>query len=420
MTVKEIWEKIQTVEPLGEDTSLGLPDVEGICKLAEGLPKGASVLEIGTCCGRSAFTWAWATGGDVWTIDVNNNRAVVEAHAKRFGLENKIHFFCADSLTFVWDTPIDVLWIDANHDAKHAGSDIRRFGPYAKKLICGHDYGRRDYPDVKNVVDGMFDDIKNIGGIWYKYLEPEISVLSLFIGRMYSLDKYFESLDKIDYPKKRIHLIWHDTSHIPLCEKSLNRQLAKIAPKYASVKLIVCPDKHYHFEEKEWGALDAITNAYNHCLDYALGDYALAFEDDIWADSDLLKRLIDTFKDPKVRVAAPKIYPRPSVLYPEGNVIAWNFKKVEIFPGEGIEFSHEIVRIKDDEKNEIIDVGATHLGFTLIDMKWLKEVKFSSGYKGIQSGCDVVLGYTANVQGYKVMLDKGRKLRHYDIDGSYV
>jgi hypothetical protein len=65
--------------------------------------------------------------------------------------------------------PVDMVFLDGAHDRASVEADIDYWQPRTRKLLCGHDYGHGDYPDVKAVVDERFGDAVEVvdgTGIW--------------------------------------------------------------------------------------------------------------------------------------------------------------------------------------------------------------------------------------------------------------
>jgi hypothetical protein len=230
-----------------------------------------------------------------------------------------------------------------------------------------------------------------------------------------------EGLERLDYPKDRIHLVWHDTSHIEAFGKKLEEWLKRHNDQYASMAYTSCDKPHYHFEEKQYEALDAITEGYNHCREMFRGDYFFTLEDDIVAQENALKRLLFLNEEDKdVKASAGLVFYRPSSYGRSNQPVAWNFEQVEVFPDEGKETATECrLAVLPSHKN-IGYVGSAHLGCTLIDGDFVRRNPFCTQVDGTAGGCDVVVGYKIYKEGYKYALDWGLKCKHYDIDGNFV
>lgn len=400
------------------------PEVETLLELAKRLPPQPTIRETGTLVGKSACSWALATGGTVYTVEYNDNLAETRSNIARLGLSDRIFLERGDSTKVPWDQMVDVVWLDSNHDHATIIKELRKYSPYARKLICGHDYNHPDYPDVRTTVDAWFDgklDSPPNTSIWYKWVEPMVDVVSLFIGRGYCLDKFLDGLARLDYPKSRMNLIWHDTSHIAHFGMKLQAWLKEYGHLYNSCMYIQCQDPHYHFEESGDNppkAMWQITEAYNHCRAYLKGDYMLALEDDIVAPPDGLRRLLQVVQGETKGACSLNIY-RPSIERFQRQPIVWWFENKETFPGEDIERQWGARLWGEKFGTGIEHVGSGHLGFTLLDGDWLRQNKFEYSVDGI-GGCDTLLGYRMMQQGFKYAIDWDLKTRHYDLDGSFV
>jgi predicted O-methyltransferase YrrM len=62
----------------------------------------------------------------------------------------------------------DMVFIDASHDQQSVREDIQDWRPLLRPggLLCGHDYGHPDCPEVKPVVDALVGKVKLCGTIW--------------------------------------------------------------------------------------------------------------------------------------------------------------------------------------------------------------------------------------------------------------
>lgn len=425
---QEIYDKLEE-RGVTDNTSFSLEDIQGIVELAQKLPEGVEILEVGCYFGRSALTWALATGGHVTTIDKLPLQHHVNRFAKELGIEKQITTIHSDIKDVYWDKMVDVVWIDADHSRAGVMYDMQKLDKFARLLVCGHDYTQPDLPEVKPAVDEFYEGHtvgvnKWVWSVWKDpkakpvIFEPELSMVSLFIGRDYSIDKYFQSIQELDYPKKKIHLIWHDTSHDEAFEKKLENWIIYHEREYASTQLIKCGDPHYHFEEFMWQAYDKITDAYNHTRHYLKGDYMFCHEDDILAPPNSLRKLLQIlYNDPNVKAASSKNMFRPSTKV--GNrPIAWNFKGAEVFPGESIrEYTKESLAFSSDRNSGVEYIGSAHLGCTLLDGEWVRQNAFYTANKSSAMGCDAMIGMSMQEQGFRYAIDWGLKTTHVDVGG---
>lgn len=171
MNANEIYEQIKYIP---EDTSFDMPNIEAFVRLAEKLPKQATILEIGTWLGRSAMTWLLATGGNLTSIDINQDtQRQAEQHATELGFADKSKFIIGSANEIEigqFSGGFDVVWIDGDHSYEACMQDIKKFDPFARILICGHDYAPA-FPGVIQAVDEYFgkDNVQHDGNIWYVF-----------------------------------------------------------------------------------------------------------------------------------------------------------------------------------------------------------------------------------------------------------
>jgi hypothetical protein len=426
MTAQEILEKLSHFK-YGDACQLN--EINTIIELAKKLPPNPIILETGTLVGKAACAWALVTGGTVYTVEFNDNMTETVANIKSVGLEGKVIPIHGDSTKIPWDKMVDVVWLDSNHDMKTLMLELHKYSPYVRHLICGHDYQPEvneypnKFPDVKPTIDSWFGGKHSVDNlIWYKWLEPMIDVVSLFIGRMYCIDIFFKGLEELDYPKKRMNLIWHDTSHIKKFTHRLTDWLQQHGHEYNSTMIIDCPDPHFHFEESGDAppkAMWQITQAYNHCRNFCKSKYFLALEDDTVPPADGLRRLVSILETDKLvkGCCGLNIY-RPSIDAFKRIPILWTIKEQRTFPQENIENGYIAVIIEKFGKG-IEYIGSGHLGFTLLDGDWVRLNEFIYRLDKI-GGCDTNIGHLFLKQGFKYVVDWDCKCKHYDIDGSYV
>ena len=157
MTLKEIHKKL---EGIVGDYTFNLSNMEVVCKIAKILPEGATVIEIGTFWGRSACVWALATGGIVYTIDIEDRLKIINDNIKKMGLEKQVIPLVGNSSKMLWEKRVDCVFIDGNHSYEDTMRDIKKWMPFAKTVICGHDYND-NFPTVKKAVDDFFGKLNS-------------------------------------------------------------------------------------------------------------------------------------------------------------------------------------------------------------------------------------------------------------------
>jgi predicted O-methyltransferase YrrM len=143
-------------------------ELEILCALAQGMPTGAKVVEIGSWLGRStvaiydalphdARLWAvdtFAGDDDIRDLFGDIDSADIRAQFDRntAGCE-RLEVLQADSVegsSHFAAGSLDWVYIDADHSYRSVIADIRAWGPKLKPggLISGHDYGRAGVADA--------------------------------------------------------------------------------------------------------------------------------------------------------------------------------------------------------------------------------------------------------------------------------
>ena len=149
--------------------------------------KMESVVELGCYQGRSTFALLNGCKGPVYAVDTwvdIMGTGADNASLFRQNLESRLGpDACRERLRMypgttaqaasIWDEMRiprpDCVFVDADHLEAGVLQDLVLWTPKAKRLICGHDYGNSDWPDVKTVVDRFFGEnrVKNpVGLIW--------------------------------------------------------------------------------------------------------------------------------------------------------------------------------------------------------------------------------------------------------------
>lgn len=139
----------------------------------------------------------------------------------------------------------------------------------------------------------------------------EVTIISLFAGRKYCLETYFNCLKLLNYPKNQISLIWVTNTQDESFVKTLSEKKEKLI-EYNSIKLIHITDRppqDYAFKENstltevETGQKHAtiITDLYNLAWGHNLDEYVMFLEDDAICHPDTLIRFLEiTDKDDKI------------------------------------------------------------------------------------------------------------------------
>ena len=181
------------------DGMFGPQDVEAYRELANEVPEGGTICEIGTWKGRSLCsiadiikrrglkaiaidTFAGATNEPAqMALAIEQGiEAAFLANIKRFNLEPVIYKMAGDEAAkLIASGSLDLCFIDANHSYEAVKSDLGTWEPKVKKggVIGGHDYNGPMYPNpswpgVKKAVDERYRDIhyNGVSLVWSKML----------------------------------------------------------------------------------------------------------------------------------------------------------------------------------------------------------------------------------------------------------
>lgn len=140
-----------------------------------------TVLEIGTCFGLSAGWFAQrverVTCVDMWG---EIPCAAVPANVYDIFLANMVAGCVAEKVTAIrgdsHDPEIyrrapaaDLVYVDGDHTYEGCKRDIEMYGPKARKILCGDDYGT-DNPELAGVtraVDELLPNANHNGRFWW-------------------------------------------------------------------------------------------------------------------------------------------------------------------------------------------------------------------------------------------------------------
>lgn len=133
-----------------------------------------TILDIGTCEGRTAFALALAVPhGTIYTIDPTPNRRFFD-HRTTLGLEERVHLIEKPSSEVVWDKPIQFLFHDGLHTYQGVTDDIEKFCPFVEKgrYCVFHDVTLYDNTVGKAIREGEG-----------RYYRPVAVVDNIYIGK---------------------------------------------------------------------------------------------------------------------------------------------------------------------------------------------------------------------------------------------
>jgi predicted O-methyltransferase YrrM len=177
---------IDITPALGIEGFMEVPELEYLACAAR---KSKRILEVGSWKGRSAIVMAYNTKGLVHCVDTWSGHLDASDHFsadcfKDF-LKNTNCFanilpiplesvHCA-SIFSQFGYRFDMIFIDGRHDYDGVVRDIKAWKPLLSEngILCGHDYGHPDWPDVKNVVDELVSNFRVVRNtnIWTTEVE---------------------------------------------------------------------------------------------------------------------------------------------------------------------------------------------------------------------------------------------------------
>ena len=145
-----------------------VPELEYLAHVAS---QSTRILEIGSWKGRSAIAMADNTDGLVYCVDTWSGHLEASDHFsaecfRDFLRNTKDHVnilpvpleSChAASIFGRFKFQFDMIFVDGRHDLVGVECDLAAWTPLLAEggILCGHDYGRPDWPDVKTAVDRL-------------------------------------------------------------------------------------------------------------------------------------------------------------------------------------------------------------------------------------------------------------------------
>ena len=144
-----------------------------------------TVLEIGSFMGLSAIWFAQrvdhVTCVDRWWMDHEPDDREIDRHypSQQFweafhsnltaaGVVDKVLAIRGDSnIVNVLAPEADLVYIDADHSYEGCWSDIFLYGPKARKVLCGDDFGNPGLPGVRKAVEQVFPGVKVAEPFWW-------------------------------------------------------------------------------------------------------------------------------------------------------------------------------------------------------------------------------------------------------------
>lgn len=133
-----------------------------------------SIVELGSLKGRSTHALLSGCKGIVHAIDTFERPGAYKAFLENVGHFKSLRTYKMDSIKAAEkfkDKSIDMVFIDADHSYEAVKADIEAWLPKTKKLICGHDYNLKQWPEVVRAVNEKFNKIGRVYNIWFYYIK---------------------------------------------------------------------------------------------------------------------------------------------------------------------------------------------------------------------------------------------------------
>ncbi len=156
----------------------GFMEISELEYLASAASKHRRILEIGSWKGRSAIAMAENTTGLVYCVDTWSGHLEASEH---FSAECFMAFLKnTKSFNNIIPIPLEsshvadifrpfgqhlgMIFIDGRHDYEGVKKDIVNWTPLLDEggILCGHDYGHPDWPDVVKAVDELVPNFRRV------------------------------------------------------------------------------------------------------------------------------------------------------------------------------------------------------------------------------------------------------------------
>tara|TARA_Y100000310_G_scaffold345707_1_gene468575 strand:+ start:8576 stop:9379 length:804 start_codon:yes stop_codon:yes gene_type:complete len=255
---------------------------------------------------------------------------------------------------------------------------------------------------------------------------PEITVLTLFAGRWHCLEAFLDGLDNLDYPKKKLHLVWFTNSDDNIFLECLEREGEKRFKDYASLQLIKAPIRptSWAFKDQGTGYLEhanTIATLYNTAYQYVETDLLFFLEDDVLTPTHALRRFLKAYaENPLCAYISGIVFDRHN----PGVYFVWDIDMAQTPRPDIKQYQHDYVLRPPRKCWGLQKIGAAGFSCTLVRTSILNRLKRpnlpifheKSPLSSTTGGSDICMGMELNFSGYEVYADYDVRAFHMDAE----
>ena len=242
-------------------------------------------------------------------------------------------------------------------------------------------------------------------------LEPFITILTIFIGREFVLEKWINSLRRINHPKKKMSLLWvYAGKPNSKFSKLLRMEMENLAGYHS--KSLVCHPRLPRFLGSDGrGRHQAICSTYNFSKVYIeASDFVFLLEDDVVAPPDILSKLLRLMRNPRIGCAIGNLRYRP-MDGNHGTPLAWEIVPTYETQNGTLTRGHSVWAVPPQDDG-VEEVSSGTFGCALVREPLWRGTDLVPWSETI-FGTDVNFGHQIREKGYKTMIDWSVRCRHY-------
>lgn len=257
---------------------------------------------------------------------------------------------------------------------------------------------------------------------------PEITIATLLAGRAFALEPWLWGLERIRWPRHRLHLRWLSNSGDDAFLSEAARRLRGLRG-YASSELLRTVDLPVSTRAMVEASNTFVEHAtviarlYNQLYTLVDTDWMLTLEDDVLTPADAIQGLLDAWHtDDRTGWAAGVQMDRHG-----SGPILWDLRKLRVYPEEDDcdERQWQLVRVA--KPWGIRTIGCGHMGLTLFRRSILDELVDDEGHVfrarsqlprlGSLLGCDLIVCAELADRGYRCLCNYDVRALHLDSQG---